>query len=141
MLDGSRLVGGDVCGVGAEDALIGPQHGRYDGGVGLCATLEEVYVRVRDVEYLAYAACRVLAVIVLAVAGILFEICLLDNLEQVGVGPTPYSRCKITVSLVYVLFVSCPAFSLGYSTGVALEHCGGFLVAFELPLQPGGGHY
>ena len=46
-----------------------------------------MHVCVGNAEYLAYAACRVFAVIVLAVAGILFEISLLNDLEQVGVGP------------------------------------------------------
>ena len=86
VLNGSRLVHGNVSRVRAEHALVGLQHGGDHGGVCLGAAFQEVHVGVGDAKGFLYAPRRLLAVVVLPVAGVLLKVGLLNDLEKVGMG-------------------------------------------------------
>ena len=85
VLDGTRLMDGDMAGLHRDGALIVCEHGGDDGGVGLRTAHEEVHLALRAVAGLQDFPLSALGIRVVAVAVQLLEIGLDEPLENLGV--------------------------------------------------------
>lgn len=100
MLDGSRLVDVDVSRLGTQHALIGAEHRGDDGGIGLRATHQEVYLGIGSIAHLAHQLTGLFTPGIFAITAGLFPIGFNQTPENEGMAALVVVILKLNHGIV-----------------------------------------